>query len=127
MIRQLISRIKAGTEDLAPDEHARIDEAVAVVRKHRAVSRGHVAREPREPPQALAPAVRVRRQPCPAQWRLGGDATRGSGRATLLRLVTSLLTLSAWRTGSFHDAEGQIIREAIKVAAWPQPSAQTSL
>jgi integrase len=39
-IRQLISRIKAGTEDLAPDERARIDEAVAVVRKHRAVSLG---------------------------------------------------------------------------------------
>jgi hypothetical protein len=39
-IRQLISQIKAGIEDLAPDERARIDQAVAVVRKHRAVSLG---------------------------------------------------------------------------------------
>jgi len=39
-IRQLISQIKAGVEDLAPDERARIDQAVAVVRKHRAVSLG---------------------------------------------------------------------------------------
>jgi integrase len=39
-IRQLINRIKTGIEDLAPDERARIDEAVAVVRKHRAVSLG---------------------------------------------------------------------------------------
>ena len=39
-IRQLINRIQAGIEDLAPDERARIGEAVAVVRKHRAVSLG---------------------------------------------------------------------------------------
>jgi integrase len=39
-IRQLINRIKTGIEDLDPDERARIDEAVAVVRKHRAVSLG---------------------------------------------------------------------------------------
>ena len=39
-IRQLINRIKGDTADLAPHERARIDEAVAVVRKHRAVSLG---------------------------------------------------------------------------------------
>ena len=37
-IRQLINRIRAGIEELAPHERARIDEAVAVARKHRAVS-----------------------------------------------------------------------------------------
>ena len=39
-IRQLISQIKAGIENLATDERARIDQAVAAVRKHRAVSLG---------------------------------------------------------------------------------------
>ncbi|HEY2673116.1 MAG TPA: site-specific integrase [Rugosimonospora sp.] len=39
-VRQLINRIEAGIEDLAPSERARIDDAVAVVRKHRAVSLG---------------------------------------------------------------------------------------
>jgi integrase len=39
-IRQLISRIKGDIAGLAPHERARIDEAVAVVRKHRAVSLG---------------------------------------------------------------------------------------
>jgi hypothetical protein len=39
-IRQLISRIKADIEDLDPHERARIDEAVAAARKHRAVSLG---------------------------------------------------------------------------------------
>ncbi len=39
-VRELISRIKGDIEGLAPDERARIDEAVTVVRKHRAVSLG---------------------------------------------------------------------------------------
>lgn len=39
-IRQLINQIKGGIENLAPHERAGIDEAVAVVRKHRAVSLG---------------------------------------------------------------------------------------
>ncbi len=40
VIRQLISRIKGDIADLTPADRARIDEAVAVVRKHRAVSIG---------------------------------------------------------------------------------------
>ena len=40
VIRQLISRIKGDISGLSPDDRARIDEAVAVVRKHRAVSIG---------------------------------------------------------------------------------------
>jgi len=39
-IRQLINRIKGDIADLTPHERDRIDEAVAVVRKHRAVSLG---------------------------------------------------------------------------------------
>jgi hypothetical protein len=40
VIRQLISRIKGDIAGLDPADRARIDEAVAVVRKHRAVSIG---------------------------------------------------------------------------------------
>jgi integrase len=40
VIRQLISRIKGDIAGLNPDDRARIDEAVTVVRKHRAVSIG---------------------------------------------------------------------------------------
>ena len=40
VIRQLISRIKGDIAGLTPADRARIDEAVAVVRKHRAVSIG---------------------------------------------------------------------------------------
>ena len=40
VIRQLISRIKGDISGLSPDDRARIDAAVAVVRKHRAVSIG---------------------------------------------------------------------------------------
>ncbi len=40
VIRQLINRIKGDIAGLGPDDRARIDEAVAVVRKHRAVSIG---------------------------------------------------------------------------------------
>ena len=40
VIRQLISRIKGDISGLSPDDRARINEAVAVVRKHRAVSIG---------------------------------------------------------------------------------------
>ena len=40
VIRQLISRIKGDIAGLNPADRARIDEAVAVVRKHRAVSIG---------------------------------------------------------------------------------------
>jgi len=40
IIRQLISRIKGDIAGLNPHDRARIDEAVAVVRKHRAVSIG---------------------------------------------------------------------------------------
>jgi integrase len=40
VIRQLISRIKGDIAGLAPDDRTRIDQAVAVVRKHRAVSIG---------------------------------------------------------------------------------------
>ena len=40
IIRQLISRIKGDISGLSPDDRARIDAAVAVVRKHRAVSIG---------------------------------------------------------------------------------------
>jgi hypothetical protein len=39
-IRQLINRIKGDIAGLAPHERARIDQAVAVARKHRAVSLG---------------------------------------------------------------------------------------
>jgi integrase len=39
-IRELISRIKGDIAGLEPDEQARIDEAVTVVRRHRAVSLG---------------------------------------------------------------------------------------
>jgi len=39
-IRQLISQIRADIQTLPPHERARIDEAVATVRKHRAVTLG---------------------------------------------------------------------------------------
>jgi hypothetical protein len=39
-IRELISRIKGDIAGLEPDERARIDKAVAVVRRHRSVSVG---------------------------------------------------------------------------------------
>jgi len=39
-VRQLISRIKGDLDQLPDSERARIDQAVAVVRKHRAVSLG---------------------------------------------------------------------------------------
>jgi hypothetical protein len=39
-IRQLINQIKGAIQTLAPPERARLDQAVAVVRKHRAVSLG---------------------------------------------------------------------------------------
>jgi hypothetical protein len=51
VIRQLINRIKGDIADLSPDDRARIDEAVAVVRKHRAVSIGMP--RPRPATQAL--------------------------------------------------------------------------
>ena len=51
VIRQLINRIKGDIADLGPDDRARIDEAVAVVRKHRAVSIGMP--RPRPATQAL--------------------------------------------------------------------------
>jgi hypothetical protein len=50
VIRQLISRIKGDISGLSPDDRARINEAVAVVRKHRAVSIGM----PRHRPAAHA-------------------------------------------------------------------------
>ena len=45
-IRQLISRIKGDIAGLNPAERARIDEAVAVVRKHRARQPGHAPSPP---------------------------------------------------------------------------------
>jgi hypothetical protein len=39
-IRGLISRVKAGIENLTADERAGVEEAVEVVRRHRAVSLG---------------------------------------------------------------------------------------
>jgi hypothetical protein len=46
IIRQLISRIKGDIAGLSPADRARIDEAVAVVRKHRAVSIGMLRLRP---------------------------------------------------------------------------------
>ena len=46
VIRQLISRIKGDISGLSPDDRARIHEAVAVVRKHRAVTLGMPAHRP---------------------------------------------------------------------------------
>lgn len=37
-VRRLIARVKAGLDDLSDDERAGIEEAVEVVRRHRAVS-----------------------------------------------------------------------------------------
>ena len=45
-IRQLISRIKGDIADLPADSRARIDEAVTVIRRHRAVSLGMPAIRP---------------------------------------------------------------------------------
>jgi len=39
-IRRLISRIKTTLDDLKPHERAEIDQAVAAVRRHRAISLG---------------------------------------------------------------------------------------
>ena len=39
-VRQLISRVKAGLDDLDDDERASIEQAVAAVRHHRAVALG---------------------------------------------------------------------------------------
>jgi hypothetical protein len=39
-IRQLISRVKAGLDDLDGDERASLEQAVAAVRHHRAVALG---------------------------------------------------------------------------------------
>jgi integrase len=55
VIRQLISRIKGDIAGLSPDDRARIDEAVAVVRKHRAVSIGMPSLRPAaRPPTSQA-------------------------------------------------------------------------
>ena len=55
VIRQLISRIKGDIACLSPDDRARIDEAVAVVRKHRAVSIGMPSLRPAaQPPTSQA-------------------------------------------------------------------------
>ena len=55
VIRQLISRIKGDIAGLSPDDRARIDEAVAVVRKHRAVSIGMPRLRPAaQPPTSQA-------------------------------------------------------------------------
>jgi hypothetical protein len=39
-IRRLINRIKTTLDDLTPQERAEIDQAVAAVRRHRAISLG---------------------------------------------------------------------------------------
>ena len=53
-IRRLISRIKGDIADLPADGRARIDEAVTVIRKHRAVSLGMPTARPAAPgPRAL--------------------------------------------------------------------------
>ena len=52
VIRQLISRIKGDIAGLSPDDRARIDEAVAVVRRHRAVSIGMPGLRPAARPPA---------------------------------------------------------------------------
>ena len=55
VIRQVISRIKGDIAGLSPDDRARIDEAVAVVRKHRAVSIGMPSLRPAaRPPTSQA-------------------------------------------------------------------------
>ena len=58
VIRQLISRIKGDIADLSPDDRARIDEAVAIVRRHRAVSIGMPRLRPAA--QALSAQTKAR-------------------------------------------------------------------
>ena len=56
-IRHLVTRVKAGLDDLGADERASIEDAVDVVRRHRAVALG-------VPPLRRAPVdLRPRRQP----------------------------------------------------------------
>jgi hypothetical protein len=54
-IRRLISRIKGDIADLPADGRARIDEAVTVIRKHRAVSLGMPAVRPSAPGSRALP------------------------------------------------------------------------
>ena len=54
-IRRLISRIKGDIADLPADGRARIDEAVTVIRKHRAVSLGMPAVRPAAPGSRALP------------------------------------------------------------------------
>ena len=56
-LRALISRVTAGLGDLAAAERAEIDEAVAVVRRHRTVMLGM----PRTPPPSRLPGLPHRR------------------------------------------------------------------
>jgi hypothetical protein len=54
-IRRLISRIKGDIAELPADGRARIDEAVAVIRKHRAVSLGMPGTRPPAPRSRALP------------------------------------------------------------------------
>ena len=54
-IRQLISRVKGDVADLPADSRARINEAVTVIRRHRAVSLGMPAIRPAAPGSRALP------------------------------------------------------------------------
>ena len=79
VIRQLISRIKGDIAGLNPDDRARIDEAVAVVRKHRAVSIGM----PRLRPAAQALTSRSERPGLMTSRKPAGDTVAGARTETM--------------------------------------------
>jgi len=56
-IRRLITRIKGDMAQLTDTERAEIDEAVAVVRRHRSVQLGMPALRPQAAPQLLSPRI----------------------------------------------------------------------
>ena len=63
-IRRLINRIKGDLAELGGTENTAIDEAIAVLRKHRAVNLAMPAVRP-----GAAPRARCRRARCRAGWR----------------------------------------------------------
>ena len=56
-LRRLITRIKGDMAQLTDTERAEIDEAVAVVRRHRSVHLAMPALRPQAAPQLLAPRI----------------------------------------------------------------------
>ncbi len=78
---QLINRIKGDIATLTPEERTRVDEAVAVVRKHRAVSLGMPAFARRHHDDTKGPSHDPAKRPHPPGPRRCAPAARPTQRA----------------------------------------------